>query len=143
MTVTANDTISGKTIIALGCSDAVGQEVATTVDSTGNVYADEVNPTTVTDGGTYTALASNQVSTLGNHIDTQTQANVRSYTGTLASQSTINISQVSAPPLVVQDNWAVVTATPTGFTITDITSHQVLVSEKTPSPVTAIAVDPI
>jgi hypothetical protein len=41
----------------------------------------------------------------------------------------------------VQDNWAVITATPTGFTITDITGHQVLVSETTPSPVTAIAVD--
>jgi hypothetical protein len=43
--------------------------------------------------------------------------------------------------LVVQDGWAVVTATPTGFTITDITGHVVLVSETTPSPVTAIAVD--
>jgi len=36
---------------------------------------------------------------------------------------------------------AVVTATPTGFTITDITGQDVLVSEQTPSPITAIAVD--
>jgi hypothetical protein len=33
------------------------------------------------------------------------------------------------------------TATPTGFTITDASGHDVLVSETTPSPVTGIAVD--
>jgi C4-dicarboxylate transporter len=42
---------------------------------------------------------------------------------------------------VVQDGWAVVTATPTGFTITDASGHIVLVSETTPSPIAAIAVD--
>ena len=42
---------------------------------------------------------------------------------------------------MVQDGWAVVTATPTGFTITDLSGQIVLISEKTPSPVTAIAVD--
>ena len=41
----------------------------------------------------------------------------------------------------MQDGWAVVTATPTGFTITDISGQIVLISEKMPSPVTAIAVD--
>jgi hypothetical protein len=141
MAVTATESISGKTIVALGYSDTVGQLVATTVDTSGNVYADEINPSSVTTGGTYTTLASNEVSSLGTHLDTQTQANVRSFTGTLASESIINTNQVGAPPIVVQDNWAVVTATPTGFTITDITGHQVLVSETTPSPVTAIAVD--
>ena len=42
---------------------------------------------------------------------------------------------------MVQDGWAVVTATPTGFTITDASGHVVLVSETTPSPIAAIAVD--
>ena len=142
MGVTATETASGKTIIALGYSDSVGQLVATTVDGSGNVYADEINPATVTTGGTYTPLASNTVSSLGTHLDTQTEADVRSFTGTLASESIINTNQVGAPPLVVQDGWAVVTATPTGFTITDITGQDVLVSETTPSPVTAIAADP-
>ena len=50
-------------------------------------------------------------------------------------------SQLGTPPLVVQDGWAVVSATPTGFTITDTSGHTVLVSETTPSPVTGIAVD--
>jgi hypothetical protein len=40
------------------------------------------------------------------------------------------------------DGWAVVSATPTGFTITDISGNVVLASENTPSPVTGIAVDP-
>jgi YVTN family beta-propeller protein len=141
MGVTATEMVSGKTIVALGYSDSVGQLVATTVDGSGNVYADEINPATVTAGGTYTPLASNTVSSLGTHLDTQTEADVRSFTGTLASESMINTNQVGAPPLVVQDGWAVVTATPTGFTITDITGHEVLISENTPSPVTAIAVD--
>ena len=43
---------------------------------------------------------------------------------------------------MVQDVWVVITATPTGFTITDISGQLVLDSETTPSPVTAIAVDP-
>jgi sugar lactone lactonase YvrE len=141
MGVTATETVSGKTIVALGYSDSVGQLVATTIDGSGNVYADEINPSGVTAGGTYATLASNEVSRLGTHLDTVTHTNVLSFTGTLASESIINTNLVGAPPLVVQDGWAVITATPTGFTITDITGHTVLVSETTPSPVTAIAVD--
>ena len=57
--------------------------------------------------------------------------------------STVSISpaEPGAPPLVVQDGWAVVSATSTGFTITDASGRIVLVSETTPSPVAAIAVD--
>ena len=53
----------------------------------------------------------------------------------------VNTNQAGAPPLVVQDDWAVVTATPTGFSITDVSGHEVLVSEATPSPIAGIAVD--
>jgi hypothetical protein len=142
MTVVATESTSGRVIVSLGYSDLVGQIVATSVDGSGNVYADQINPSSVTAGGTYTPLASNEVSSLGTHLDTQTEANVRSFTGTLASESIINTNQVGAPPLVVQDGWAVVTATPTGFTISDISGNLVLFSETTPSPVTAIAADP-
>ncbi len=51
MTVTATEAVSGKTIVALGYSDSVGQIVATTVDSSNNVYADEIDPSSVTQGG--------------------------------------------------------------------------------------------
>jgi YVTN family beta-propeller protein len=138
MSVVATVPVSNKTIIALGFSDSVNQLVATSVDTGGNVYADEINPSTVQAGGTYSTLASHTVSSVG------TYGTVQAYTATLASArrgNPININQVGAPPLVVQDGWAVVTATPTGFTITDITGQVVLVSETTPSPVTAIAVD--
>ena len=53
----------------------------------------------------------------------------------------INTTLPGAPPLVVQDGWAVVTATPTGFSITDASGHIVLASETTPSPIAAIALD--
>jgi hypothetical protein len=43
---------------------------------------------------------------------------------------------------VVYDAWVAVTATPTGFTITDIADNYIFDSVSTPSPVTAIAVDP-
>jgi YVTN family beta-propeller protein len=135
MSVAATETITGKSIIALGFSNSVNQLVATTVDTSGNVYAEDVSPSTFHAGGVYTPLASHTVSSVGTHL------NVRAYTATLARASSINTNQVGASPLVVQDGWAVVTATPTGFTITDITGHVVLVSETTPSPVTAIAVD--
>jgi len=42
---------------------------------------------------------------------------------------------------VVQDGWLVVSATPTGFTVTNAASNQVLISQTTPSPIAAIAVD--
>lgn len=140
MSVIATQPVTGKSIIALGYSDSVTQLVATTVDTSGNVYADEINPSTVQTGGVYAPVASNMVSSVG------TYGTVRAYTATLASGrrgggNLLNINQVGAPPLVIQDGWAVVTATPTGFTITDITGKIVLVSETTPSPVTAIAVD--
>jgi YVTN family beta-propeller protein len=140
MSVVATEPVTNKTIVALGFSDSVNQLVATTVDTSGNVYVDEVNPSTVTAGGAYTPLASSLVSSLGTHLN-RADSEVRAYTATLASASLINTNQVGAPPLVVQDGWAVITATPTGFTITDITGYVVLVSEQTPSPVTAIAVD--
>ena len=142
MTATATEAISGKTIVGLGYSDSVGQIVATTVDSSNNVYIDQIAPSSVTSGGTYTTVASNQISSVGTHLNVHTEAQVRSFTNTLASQSILNTNQPGAPPLVVQDGWAVVTATPTGFSITDITGNVVLVSEQTPSPITAIAIDP-
>jgi YVTN family beta-propeller protein len=141
MSVAATEPVTGKSIIALGFSNSVNQLVATTVDTSGNVYAEDVSPSTFHAGGVYTPLASHTVSSLGTRLNRVTRAQVRAFTETLAGGSTISSNQVGAPPLVVQDGWAVVTATPTGFTITDITGHVVLVSETTPSPVTAIAVD--
>ncbi len=139
MSVVATEPVAGKSIIALGYSDSVNQLVATTVDTSGNVYADEISPSTFQAGGVYAPLASNVVSSVGTH-SVESEA-VQAYTATLAGANLININQVGAPPLVVQDGWAVVTATPTGFTITDITGQVVLVSETTPSPITAIAAD--
>lgn len=103
MTVTATET-SSKTIVALGYSDEVGQIVATATDSSGNVYADQLNPASVTAGGTYTPVHSALVSTLGTHLNTRTQAEVRSFTDTLASSPTLNINQPGGPPLVVYDS---------------------------------------
>jgi hypothetical protein len=111
-------------------------------DSNSTIYDATTDGTgTVTAGGAYTPLASKMVSSVGSYFNQNVKAMTQSFTSTLASASTINPNQVGAPPLVVQDGWAVVTATPTGFTISDITGQVVLVSERTPSPVTAIAVD--
>jgi hypothetical protein len=150
MSVVTTQPVTGKSIVALGFSNSVNQLVATSVDTSGNVYAEEINPSTVQVGSAYTPLASNMVSSVGTYPGQGGNTPVRAYTATLANANNgsgsgsgylINTNQVGAPPLVVQDGWAVVTATPTGFTITDITGQVVLVSETTPSPVTAIAVD--
>jgi len=148
MSVVATVPVSNKSIVALGYSNSVNQLVATSVDNSGNVYAEEINPSTVQAGGVYTPIASNMVSSVGTYPGQGKNAAVQAYTATLASANRgrsgnlLNTNQVGAPPLVIQDGWAVVTATPTGFTITDITGQVVLVSETTPSPITAIAVDP-
>jgi YVTN family beta-propeller protein len=141
MAVVGTESAANKNIVALGYSDSVNEIIAITADSSGNVIADELNPSAFQAGGSYTPVASNIISSLGTYTSQPSGQLVRAFTSTLASSTTISSSQPGAPPLVVQDGWAVVAATPTGFSITDASSHQVLISEKTPSPVTAIAVD--
>jgi YVTN family beta-propeller protein len=141
MSVVGTETVSDKAIIALSFSDSLNELVATSVNTSGSVYADEINPSTFQGGSAYAPLASHAVSNLPLHLNPMTHTQVQSYTSTLTGTTGISANQVGAPPLVVQDGWAVVTATPTGFTITDASGHLVLVSETTPSPITAIAVD--
>ncbi len=142
MSVVATQSTGGETIAGLGYSDQENELVTTTMDTNGNVMIDEVSPSTVQTGMPYTTVASHSVSTLGSYFNPRTHTQVRGFTGTLSqSMVPVNSNQPGAPPLVVQDGWAVVTATPTGFTITDASGHIVLVSETTPSPIAAIAVD--
>lgn len=142
MQLVATESMPNESVASLGYSDEENQIIATTVDGSGNVYSDQINPASIVQGGNYQPLASNLISGLGTHLNTRTQQYIQAYTATLASAPSLNAIQPGAPPLVVQDGWLVVTATPTGFSITDITGNVVLVSETTASPVTAIAVDP-
>ncbi len=142
MGVVATESTSGRTIAALGFSDAENELIATSTNTSGSVYVDEINPSTVQAGGVYTPVASQSVSTLGTFFNPRIQAQSFGFTNTLTSSLIpVNTAQPGAPPLVVQDGWAAVTATPTGFTITDLSGNIVLVSETTPSPIAAIAVD--
>jgi YVTN family beta-propeller protein len=141
MSVVGTEPVANKNIVALGYSNSLNELIATSVDINGNVIADEVNPSTFQAGANYTPVASHMISTLGTYTSQPSGQPVRAFTSTLSNNNSISTNQVGAPPLVVQDGWAVVTATPTGFTITDASGHLVLVSETTPSPVTAIAVD--
>ena len=142
MNVVATQSTSGQTVSALGYTDTESELVATTMDTSGNVNIDEVSPASVRTNFPYTAVASHRVSSLGSYYSPRTQTMVRGFTSTL-TQSTVpvNSNLAGAPPLVVQDGWAAVTATPTGFSITDTSGHVVLASETTPSPIAAIAVD--
>jgi YVTN family beta-propeller protein len=139
MSVTGTETAQVKNIVALSYSDQLGQLIVESTDSTGALYEDEMGATTFTAGGTYSALASHNVSTLGTYTVGSIQ--VRAYTSMLSGSSSLPIDLPGAPPLVVQDGWAVITATPTGFTITDADGHNVLISQTTASPVAGIAVD--
>jgi YVTN family beta-propeller protein len=142
MSLVATQSTAGETIAALGFSDAENELIATTMNSGGGVNVDEINPSSVQPGTLYAAVASHPVSTLGTYFSPRTQAQVLGFTATIAQSSVpVSTNQVGAPPLVVQDGWAAVSATPTGFTITDASGHIVLVSETTPSPIAAIAVD--
>jgi YVTN family beta-propeller protein len=142
MTVVATES-SSRTISALAYTDAYNELIATSMDSGGNVYVDSISPSSVTAGGVYTPAASHEVSTLGTYFNPIRRAETRGLTATVTTSSVPIVStQPGAPPLVVQDGWAVVSATPTGFTISDASGNVVLVSETTPSPIAAIAVDP-
>ena len=141
MSVVGTESVSGKTIIALAFSDGTNELIATSVDTNSNVIQDEVAPSSFQPGGAYSTVASHQISSLGSYWNQAKGQYVRAFSSTLSNASSISSSQVGAPPLAVQDGWAVVAATPTGFTITDASGHIVLVSETTPSPVTAIALN--
>ena len=142
MSVVATESTAGKTITALGYSDGENELVATSTNG-GSMFIDELNPSDVQPGSMYAPLASHSVSTtFGSYYNPRLQTQVQGYTATVTTSTVpINTNLPGAPPLIVQDGWAVVTATPTGFTITDVSGHNVLVSETTPSPIAAIAVD--
>lgn len=143
MTVVATQS-TARNIVALAYTDAYNKLIATSSDASGNVYVDEVNPASVQTGSEYSPAASQAVSSLGSYLNPSSGTTVHGFTATLAGSSSpnpISAMQTGAPPLVVQDGWAVVSATPTGFTISDASGNAVLVSETTPSPVTGIAVD--
>lgn len=114
-------------------------------DTSGKVYVDVVTPTTVQAGASYSPAMSQVVSNMGTYpkpAPGQLGATVQGFTSTLSTSSVpVSPALAGAPPIVVQDQWAIVSATPTGFTITDASSHQILVSETTASPVTGIAID--
>lgn len=141
MTVVGTAQVVGKSIIALGYSDQLSELIATSTDASANVTEDEYAPANFQAGTNFVPTASHTIATLGTYTNQITQQQVRAFTSTLSNSSQISTNQTGAPPLVVQDGWVVVTATPTGFTISDASSHTVLVSQSTPSPVTAIAVD--
>jgi YVTN family beta-propeller protein len=143
MTVVATQA-TGKTVIALGYSDGENELIATTADANGNVYVDEVAPASVQTGSEYAPAASHTASSLGSYLNQSTGTNVQGYTALLASAAgpnSISAMQIGTPPIVVQDGWAVVSSTPTGFTISEASGNAVLISATTPSPVTGIAVD--
>jgi YVTN family beta-propeller protein len=141
MSVVATES-SSRTISALGYTDAYNELMATSSDASGNVYVDFISPSSVQPGGVYTPAASNLVSTSGTYFNPLVQTRVFGFTASVATSSVpVNTNQPGAPPLVVQDGWAVVTATPTGFTISDASGNIVLVSQTTPSPIAGIAVD--
>lgn len=143
MSVVATESTSGKTISALGYTDGYSKLIAVTSNSSGNVFIDSINPSSVETGGTYTPVASNEVSTLGTYLNPLTHTDLLGYTATVTTSTVpITSDQAGAPPLIVQDQWAVVTATPTGFTITDASANVVLTSQTTSSPIAGLAIDP-
>jgi YVTN family beta-propeller protein len=143
MTVVGTESVSGKTITSLGYSDAYNNLLVSSVDTSGNVYDEVVAASSFVAGGSYTPAASQVVSSAGTYLNPTTNTNVQGYTATLAKAGRLKISpfQPGAPPLVVQDDWMVVSSTPTGFAVSIASTGQVLISQTTPSPVTAISVD--
>jgi len=129
----------GKTVLSLQVSNSTGVLSATMADSSGNVLLDEVNMSGTVQTSSYVTYASHQISTLGTYFNNQNQS-TRAYARVLVNSS--STTQTATPTLVVNDGWAVITATPTGFAVTDLTGHIVLMQATTPGPVTAIAVDP-
>ncbi len=139
MSIVGTEAVPNKNIVALAYSDPYGQLIVQSTDSSGTVYQDEMNPSSFTAGGAYTVLASHNISTLGSYL--VGAQSIRAFSSTASRSNNMPATLPGAPPIVVQDGWVVIAATPTGFTITDVSGHVVLVSQTTASPITAIAVD--
>jgi len=130
---------SGKTVRSLSMGNSVGVLAVTATDASGNVVMDEVNTASTVQQNSYVASASHLVSSLGTYVNSQNQT-VRSY-----AYTTVNAPasfQGSVPTLVVNDGWISISATPTGFAVTDLVSHASIMQITTPAPVTGLAVDP-
>ena len=128
----------GKNVLSLAAGSSIGEIAATSADANGNVYVDEVNMSSTVQNNSYSTSAIHQVSSLGTYQDYQNHS-VRAYSST--SVNAPNTLQTANPALVVNDGWISVSATPTGFEVTDLNTHQVLMQVSTPAPVTGIAVD--
>jgi len=129
----------GKNILSLSMGNTAGILAVTAADSSGNVVIDEVNTASTVQNGAYVTAASHQVSSLGTYVNAQSQT-VRSYDSTMVDAP--SAFQGSVPTLVPNDGWISVSATPTGFAVTDLVSHVSIMQIDTPAPVTGIAVDP-
>ena len=127
----------GKTVLSLQVSDGVSELAATMADVNGNVFLDEVNTSSTVQNNSYVTNASHQISSWGTYCNNQNQS-VRAY-----ARLNVNSSVTTQnPTLVVSDGWAAISATPTGFAVTDLNTHAVVMQANTPGPVTAFAVDP-
>ncbi len=128
-----------RTVISLQISNGAGELASTMTDANGNVFLDEVDISRTVQSHAYSSNASHQISTLNAYYDSQ-ERYIRAYARAVVNSSVV--TQTATPTIIVNDGWAAISATPTGFAVIDLTDHTVIMSATTPAPVTAIAVDP-
>jgi hypothetical protein len=128
---------NGYTIVSLSYNPTASELVATVADAAGNLVVQEIS-----DAGT----ASNGILAL----NAQRQVGTVPFTGAVPHFS--STTQNSAVPLLVasgshaggaaNDGWLSVSATTSGFTVTDTLGHLAFMDGQTPSAVTSVAIDP-
>jgi YVTN family beta-propeller protein len=139
LTIVGTYNTSGKAVLSMQISNSMRELAAMMADANGNVFLDEVNTSSTVQNNSYVTNASNMISSLGTYSNAQNQS-TRAYA--MVEVDSPVVAQTANPTLVVNDGWAAISATPTGFVVTDLSGHTVLMQATTPGPVTSIAVDP-
>jgi len=128
---------NGYTISALTYNSTAAELVATSVDSNGGLFVQEIDDSATNSNGAFTLKAQRQVSTLPNDGSGP-------YYSATARTSAVR-AQIATGTLVggaSNDGWLSLSGTTNGFTVTNSLDHIPFMDGSTLSPVTAIAIDP-
>jgi hypothetical protein len=137
MQVLGTYSTGGYAVASLRYNTAGSELIASSVDSGGGLYVQEIDDAATANNGTFTLKAQRQVSTLPNN------GSGPYYSST--AQTALSRTQMATATIegsYGSDSWLAVSGTANGFTLTNAIDHVSFMDGSTSSPVTSVAVDP-
>ena len=137
MQVLGTYSTNGFTISSLKYNYAAGELVASSVDSSGGLFVQEIDDAATSSNGAVMLNAQRRVSTLTNDGSGP-------YYSSTARTSPVRTQMATGTHVGAfgSDSWLTLSGTASGFTVTNSLDHVGFVDGWAPSPVTSVAIDP-